>query len=63
MLEKSRLGRQFWNVIKIFVVALAVYLALTFKIVLVGETDEVNKFDYLQTEENLNQNTVEDQEH
>lgn len=63
MLEKSRLGRQFWNVMKIFVVALAVYLALTFKIVLVGETDEVNKFDYLQTEENLNQNTVEDQEH
>ncbi len=50
MLENSRLGKQFWNVVKVLGVAIAVYLALTIKIWLTWETDEVSQFDYLETE-------------
>ena len=50
MLENTRLGKQFRNVIKILGVAIAVYLALTVKIWLTWETDEVTKFDYLENE-------------
>jgi hypothetical protein len=32
MLENTRLGKQFWNVMKVLGVAIAVYLALTVKI-------------------------------
>ena len=32
MLENTRLGKQFWNVMKVLGVAIAVYLALTIKI-------------------------------
>ena len=50
MLENTRLGKQFRNVVKIFGVAIAVYLALTIKVWLTWETDEVMQFDYLETE-------------
>lgn len=50
MLESTRLGKQFWNVMKIFGVAIAVYLALTIKIWLTWESDEVSQFDYLANE-------------
>ena len=57
MLGDTRLSKQFWNVVKILGVAVAVYLALTLKIWLTWETDEVTQFDYLeeesQTEESL----------
>ena len=48
MLGNTRLSKQLWNVIKVFGVAVAVYLALTLKIWLTWESDEVNQFDYLQ---------------
>ena len=50
MLESTRLGKQFRNVVKVLGVAIAVYLALTFKIWLTWETDEVIQFDYLASE-------------
>ena len=50
MLENTRLGKQFRNVIKILGVAIAVYLALTVKIWFTWESDEVTKFDYLENE-------------
>ena len=50
MLENTRLGKQFRNMMKIFGVAIAVYLALTIKIWLSWETDEVSQFDYLENE-------------
>lgn len=50
MLENTRLGKQFRNVVKIFGVAIAVYLALTIKVWLTWETDEVSQFDYLENE-------------
>ena len=52
MLENTRLGKQFRNVMKVFGVAIAVYLALTVKIWITWETDEVSQFDYLQSEQN-----------
>ena len=51
MLENTRLGKQFRNVIKVFGVAIAVYLALTIKIWLTWESDEVSQFDYFQAEQ------------
>lgn len=51
MLGDTRLSRQFRNVMKVFGVAIAVYLALTIKIWLTWESDEVNTYDYLQQEE------------
>ena len=50
MLQNTRLGKQFRNVMKILGVAIAVYLALTVKIWLTWETDEVTQFDYLENE-------------
>ena len=50
MLESTRLGKQFRNVIKVLGVAIAVYLALTVKIWLTWESDEVTQFDYLENE-------------
>lgn len=50
MLENTRLGRQFWNVMKVFGVAVAVYLALTLKIWITWESDDVTQYDYLQSE-------------
>ena len=50
MLKNTRLGRQFRNVMKVFGVAVAVYLALTIKIWLTWETDEVTQYDYLENE-------------
>ena len=55
MLESTRLGKQFRNVLKVLGVAIAVYLALTIKNWITWETDEVVQFDYLATEtENIN---------
>ncbi len=51
MLESTRLGKQFRNVIKVLGVAIAVYLALTIKVWLTWESDEVTQYDYLQAEE------------
>ena len=51
MLENTRLSKQFRNVIKVFGVAIAVYLALTVKIWFTWETDEVVQFDYLQQDQ------------
>lgn len=49
MFQSSRLWRQIWNVMKVFWVALAVYLALTVKIWLIDwDTDEVVQFDYFE---------------
>ena len=50
MLENTRLGKQFRNVMKVLGVAIAVYLALTIKIWQTWETDEVSQFDYLANE-------------
>ena len=50
MLENTRLSKQFRNVVKVLGVAIAVYLALTLKIWLTWETDEVIQFDYLASE-------------
>ncbi len=50
MLGNTRLGKQFRNVVKILGVAIAVYLALTIKIWLTWESDEVTQFDYLESE-------------
>ena len=50
MLENTRLGKQFRNVVIVFCVAVAVYLALVIKIWHTGETDEVVKYDYLDEE-------------
>ena len=50
MLENTRLWRQFWNVVKVIGIAIAVYLALTLKIWLTWESDDVSKFDYLDNE-------------
>ena len=55
MLGDTRLGRQFRNVIKVLGVAIAVYLALTLKVGLTWETDDVVKFDY--TQEIVNKET------
>ncbi len=53
MFWDTRLAKQFRNVVKVFGVAVAVYLALTLKIWITWETDEVTKFDYLQTEQQI----------
>lgn len=50
MLKKTRLGKQFRNVMKVLGVAIAVYLALTVKIWLTWETDEITNYDYLENE-------------
>ena len=50
MLENTRLGKQFRNVVKVLGVAIAVYLALTIKIWITWESDEVTQFDYLENE-------------
>ena len=44
------MSKQFRNVVKVLGVAIAVYLALTIKIWLTWETDEVTQFDYLANE-------------
>ena len=51
MLGNTRLSKQFRNVMKVFGVAVAVYLALTIKVWLTWETDEISQFDYLQAEQ------------
>ena len=51
MLGDTRLAKQFRNVIKVLGVAIAVYLALTFKIWFTWESDEVTQFDYLANED------------
>ena len=53
MFENSRFTKQFRNVIKVFGVAVATYLALTVNVELVWETDDVTQFDYLASEEIL----------
>ena len=53
MLGNTRLAKQFRNVIKVLGVAIAVYLALTIKIWLTWESDEVSQFDYLESEQEL----------
>ena len=65
MLENTRLGKQFRNVMKVLGVAIAVYLALTIKIWLTWETDDVTQFDYLDNETKLEDelNNIEDEEH
>ena len=50
MVKDSRLQKQIRNVIKVLGVAIAVYLALTVKIGLTGESDEIVQFDYLESE-------------
>jgi len=59
MLENTRLGKQFRNIAKILGVAVAVYLALTFKIWFTWETDEVSQFDYLESERGFDKELVE----
>ena len=59
MLENTRLGKQFRNVIKVLGVAIAVYLALTVKIWLTWETDEVTQYDYLANETKTEEEFVE----
>ena len=56
MFGNTRLSKQFRNVIKILGVAIAVYLALTIKVWLTWETDEVSQFDYLQLEQGSKEN-------
>ena len=51
MLRNTRLSKQFRNIMKILGVAIAIYLALTLKIWLTWETDEIANYDYLQQEE------------
>lgn len=51
MLGNTRLSKQFRNILMILGVAIAVYLALTFKIWLTWESDEISNYDYLQQEE------------
>lgn len=65
MLENTRLGKQFRNVMKVFGVAIAVYLALTIKVWLTWESDEVSQFDYLDKEIKVEEElrNVEDKEH
>lgn len=60
MLENSRLGKQLWNVMKIFGVAVAFYLALTVKVDFIGESDEIWNFNYLDTETKLEKISVND---
>jgi len=59
MLGDTRLSKQFRNVVKILGVAIAVYLALTIKIWLTWETDEVSQFDYLEKETKSQEQLVE----
>ena len=59
MLENTRLGKQFRNVMKVFGVAIAVYLALTIRIWFTWETDEVTQFDYLESEQSIQEDTIE----
>ena len=59
MLGNTRLSKQFRNVMKVLGVAIAVYLALTIKIWLTWESDNVDTYDYLQAEEKLTENESE----
>ena len=54
MTNVSRLGKQTWNLIKIFGVAVAFYLALTVKIGITWESDEISQFDYVGVQEEIN---------
>ena len=65
MLENTRLGKQFRNVMKVLGVAIAVYLALTVKIWLTWESDEVTQFDYLDNETKVEDElkNIEDENH
>ena len=58
MLGNTRLAKQFRNVVKVLGVAIAVYLALTIKIWLTWEKDEVSQFDYLESEQRLEEDVV-----
>lgn len=60
MLEQSRLIKQFRNVIKVFGVAIAFYLALTVNVGLIWEWDEINQFNYIETETVLNNQNFEE---
>lgn len=68
MFQSSRLWNQIRNVMKIFWVALAVYLALTVKIWLINwDTDEVVQFDYItqnieENDNNINEGALIDDE-
>jgi len=59
MLENTRLGKQFRNVMKVLGVAIAVYLALTIKIWITWESDEVTQYDYLANETKSEEEFVE----
>lgn len=54
MINVSWFVKQTWNLIKIFGVAVAFYLALTVKVGIIWETDEVSKFDYIGVKEETN---------
>lgn len=54
MIKNLSLEKQIWNVIRIFIVAIIVYLALTVKVQLIWESDDLEKFDYLAAETNTN---------
>ena len=58
MQKTSRLTKQFRDVMKVFCVTLAVYLALTIKVDLIWEPDSVSQFDYLSAEEIYNEETI-----
>lgn len=62
MLENTWLGKQFRNVVKVLGVAVAVYLALTFKIWLTWEIDELSKYDDLQVEKFESENFMDTDE-
>lgn len=61
----TRFTKQIRNVMKVLGVAIAVYLALTIKIWLTGESDEVAQFDYLEseTQEVINEEVLDPDEH
>ena len=56
------MNKQFRNIVKIFCVAIVVYLALTLKIWLIWETDEVGQFDYLESEQIIWEQYIKDNE-
>ena len=63
MLGNTRLSKQFRNVTKVLGVAIAVYLALTVKVWLTWETDEVSQFDYLESENSLEEELDDFEDH
>ena len=62
MQKTTRLNEQFRNIMKIFCVSVAVYLALTVKVSLIWEPDDVLQFDYLESEQALDESSVSESE-